>query len=284
MATRTAQIPVGSAALQLGEQLRNARLKSGLKLKVAAERAGTSETTLSLLERGHRSVDADLLEKIVGVVGADGSAAFRLADLLPPQAAADVLGAEVAGALSSGGLTVAGRRALRRVHLKRLASEITAGLVRPPVDLEQLLDSRFGLEVRAVTGLAWGAFAGSGLIEYPEDLDEDGRRADRNFLMGHMAGHAALAAESGRRPVCNFAAGGLGEAEATWVAGLLLLPRKMLEPEAQVLAGTYDLARRGGFGDFVAEIADAFGVPDWVAASHLADAGLLAWAAGQEGL
>lgn len=286
MASETSPIPAQpeAAAIRLGRQLRKAREAAGLKLKVVATRAETSETTLSLLERGQRAVPADLLERIVRIIGADGAEAFRLADLVPPQAAAEVLGAEVAGALSPNGLTQAGRQALRRVHLEVLASRATVGVLRPPVSLEQLLDTQFGIEVRPVSGTPWGRFAGSELVEYAAGLDVDGERAARNLVLGHMAGHAVIASEVGRRPACNHAAGGALEAEATWVAGLLLLPREMLESEAQVLAGAYNVSDRQGLANFAAEVADAFAVPDWLALAHLADSGVLAWAAGQEGV
>jgi transcriptional regulator with XRE-family HTH domain len=253
-----------------------------LKLKHVAARAGTSETTLSLLERGQRSVPGQLLEQIVAITRADGSEAFRLAQIVPPQAAAEVLGSQVAGALDGGGLSSAARRALRRVHLAAIASRIDPGVPVPPIDPERLLFDSFAVEIRAVPGIEWGRFATPELVEYGEALDAGGQRRRRNLVLAHMAGHAMLASDAGRRPACDHAAGGTHEAESTWLAGLLLMPRPMLESEAQLLAGTYRLDDPAGLTSFVAEVAAAFSVPAWLAARHLGDAGLLAWAAGLE--
>lgn len=269
-------------AERLGNLLRQAREAAGLKLKQVAARAGTSETTLSLLERGQRSVPGPLLERIVAITSADPSEAFRLAQIVPPQAAAEVLGTQVAGALDRGGLSQAARRALRRVHLAALAARIDPGVPVPPVDPERLLYDRFEIEIRAVPGIAWARFATYELIEYGEQLDADGKRGRRNLVLGHMAGHALLSRDAERRPACDHAAGGVAEAEATWVAGLVLMPRAMLESEAQLLAGTYQLDDPAGLASFVSEVASAFAVPGWLAARHLGDAGLLAWAAGLE--
>jgi len=278
----TAEALALTDAERLGNLLRRSREAAGLKQKQVAARAGTSETTLSLLERGQRAVPGHLLERIVAITGADGSDAFRLAQIVPPQAAAEVLGTQVAGALDRGGLSPAARRALRRVHLAALAARADPGVPVPPVDPEQLLFDRFAIEIRPIAGIEWARFATHELIEYPEDLDGDGQRRRRNLVVAHMAGHAALASDSQRRPACDHAAGGTLEAEATWLAGLVLMPRPMLESEAQLLAGTYDLDDPAGLVSFVSEVAAAFAVPGWLAARHLGDAGLLAWAAGLE--
>ncbi len=269
-------------AERLGIFLRQAREAAGLKLKEVAALVGSSDTTLSLLERGQRAVPADLLERIVAITGADGSETFRLAHVVPPQAAAEVLGTEVAEALDRGGLTAAARRALRRVHLNVLAGRVDPGIPVPPVDVERILYERFGIEIRTVAGMDWARFATHELVEYGEALENGGQRRQRNLILGHMAGHALIATDAGRRPACDHAAGGVSEAEATWIAGLLLMPRAMLESEAQVLAGTYHVDDPDGLASFVSEVAAAFAVPGWLAARHLADAGLLAWAAGLE--
>lgn len=269
-------------AERLGILLRCSRKAAGLKLKQVAASAGTSETTLSLLERGQRAVPAQLLEQIIAITGADGSAAFRLARIVPPQAATEVLGRQVAGAIDRGGLSPAARRALRRVHIGALAARIDSRVPVPPVDPERLLFEQFGIEIRPVVGIEWARFATPELVEYGQVLDREGQRRSRNLVLAHMAGHALLAFDAGRRPACEHAAGGTGEAEATWLAGLLLVPRSMLDSEAQLLAGTYRLDDPAGLTSFVAEVAAAFAVPAWLAARHLGDAGLLAWAAGLE--
>jgi transcriptional regulator with XRE-family HTH domain len=267
---------------ELGLLLRQARDRAGLKLRDAARLAGTSPTTLSLLERGRRAVPADVLERIAEITGAQVSEVFRLAGTMPSQAAADVLGRELSAVLAGGGLSRAARRALRRVHLAALASKIASSSGLPPVDAEGLLEREFSIELRAVEDISWARFETAELVEYASGLDGDGQRSERAFVLGHMAGHALLARESRRRPQCSHAAGGTGEAEATWLAGLLLMPRPMLESEAQLLASTYPASTRDGLFSFVAAVADAFAVPGWMAASHLADTGQLAWAAGQE--
>ena len=268
-------------AEQLGYLLRRSREAAGLKLKQVAARAGTSETTLSLLERGQRAVPGHVLEQIIVITGADPSEAFRLAQIVPPQAAAEVLGTQVAGALDRGGLSPAARRALRRVHLGALTSRLDPGVPVPPVDPEQLLYEQLGIEIRPAD-LDWARFATHELVEYGGQLDADGQRRRRNLVLAHMAGHAVLALDAERRPACDHAAGGTLEAEATWLAGLLLMPRPMLESEAQLLAGTYAVDDPAGLTSFVSEVAAAFAVPGWLAARHLGDAGLLAWAAGLE--
>jgi transcriptional regulator with XRE-family HTH domain len=271
-----------AAPAELGLVLRAARRTSGLKLREAAARAGTSPTTLSLLERGRRAVPPDVLERIAEITGAQVSEVFRLAGTMPSQAAADVLGRELSSVLAGGGLSRPARRALRRVHLAAIAARIATSSGLPPVDAEGLLEREFGIELRAVEDMSWARFETAELIEYASVLDGDGQRSERALVLGHMAGHALLARESQRRPQCSHTAGGTGEAEATWLAGLLLMPRPMLESEAQLLASTYPASTREGLFSFVAAVADAFAVPAWMAASHLADAGQLAWAAGQE--
>jgi transcriptional regulator with XRE-family HTH domain len=280
--TAPANYHIATDAERLGSLLREARNAAGLKLKQVATRAGTSETTLSLLERGQRLVNGDLLERIVRITGADTAEVFRFAQVIPPQAAADVLGAELAGVLSSSGLSRSARRALRRVHLAELAARIEPKGPMPPVDLVWMLDTYFGIDVRAVAGIEWARFATPELVEYSSELDGAGQRQHRNLVLGHMVGHAALAADAQRRPLCEHAAAGTGEAEATWIAGLVLMPRAMLDSEAQLMAGTYKLDDPDGLGSFISEVADAFAAPSWLAARHLGDAGLLAWAAGLE--
>jgi len=282
--SRTSQPLAAPADLEeLGNLLRDSRERAGLKLRVVAARAGTSATTLSLLERGQREVSADLLERVVSIVGADGSEAFRLAGMVPPQAVSDMLGPEVSRALDRSGLASAARRALRRVHLVALAAAVPPAVTVPPVAPEHLLFQEFAIDTRTTTsGTDWGRFATHELVEYPAELDGEGHRQQRNLILGHMAGHAVVARDAGRRPACNHLAGGTAEAEATWLAGLLLMPRPMLESEAQVLAGTYHVADTAGLANFISEVAAAFAVPAWLAARHLGDAGLLAWSAGLE--
>jgi transcriptional regulator with XRE-family HTH domain len=273
--------PLRLAAEELGDLLREAREAAGLKLSAAASRAGTSSTTLSLLERGKRAVPAALLERVASVSGADPSEVFRLAGTVPPQALAEFLGRDLRGVLAGAGLSAAARRALRSVHLLALATRVSPDGGMPPVDPEDLLDREFGIEVRAAD-VDRARFATHELVEYNARLDKGGRRDQRNVVLGHMAGHALLAREASRRPACSHAAGGALEAEATWLAGLVLMPRNMLESEAHVLSGTYDVNTRDGLASFIADVASAFGVPVWLAARHLAAAGLLAWAAGEE--
>lgn len=281
VATPSSDAPAPVPTQELGELLREAREAAGLKLSVAASRSGTSPTTLSLLERGKRAVPVELLERIASVSGADQSEVFRLAGTVPPQALAEFFGRDLRGVLAGGGLSPAARRALRGVHLSALAASVSPG-GWPPVDPEDLLDRTFTIDIRAAAGLDRARFATPELVEYSAGLDEPGRGEQRNVILAHMAGHALLAREAGRRPTCSHAAGGVLEAEATWLAGLMLMPRDMLESEAHVLSGTYELSTRDGLSSFIADVASAFRVPVWLAARHLAAAGLLAWAAGEE--
>jgi transcriptional regulator with XRE-family HTH domain len=274
--------PAPDARAELGRVLRDARQSAGIKLRVAAARARTSPTTLSLLERGQRAAPAEVLERLITITGVDASQVFRLAGTVPSRAAADVLGPEFSTLITSGGLTKPARSALRRAHLLAVAAKISPGADFPPVDIEEVLDREFSIEVRPAADAAEPRFATPELVEYDACLDDPSRRAERDLILGHMSGHAVLGREAGRRPICTYSAGGSIEAQATWLAGLLLMPRHMLESEAQLLAGTYDVATSEGVASFVAEVAGAFAVPAWIAARHLADAGLLAWAAGLE--
>ena len=281
MASSAQQTPP-SPLRQLGDLLREARERAGLKLKEVAERSGTSVTTLSLLERGQREVSPELLERIVAFTGADGSAAFRLAGVASPQALSELLGPDLARALDRGGLSADSRRALRRVHLAALAGSVSPRTDFPPVSAERLLDEEFGIEIRFTKETDVVRFGTPELVELPGELGADEQRRYRNFLLGHMAGHALISRDTDRRPTCNFRAGGGGEGEASWLAGLLLMPRKMLETEAQVFTGPYKLGDPDGLKNFISEVAAAFAVPAWLAARHLGDAGHLAWGAGLE--
>jgi transcriptional regulator with XRE-family HTH domain len=266
----------------LGELLRISRERAGLKLKDVADRSGASVTTLSLLERGQRQVPPDVLERIVASTGADASEAFRLAGIASPQAVSELSGGELIGALDRGGLSGAARSALRRAHLSSLAEAVRTTPAFPPVDMERLLDDEFGIDIRSSDKADKVRFATPELVEYPAELDEEEHRRERQFALGHMAAHALISRPAGRRPECSLSAGGVTEGEATWVAGLLLMPRRMLESEAQLLVGTYKVTESSGLSNFINEVASAFAVPAWVAARHLGDAGLLAWAAGME--
>lgn len=56
--------------MDAGELLRRARSASGLSLRALADRAGTSYSTLSAYENGHKAPRLDTLERILRAAGA----------------------------------------------------------------------------------------------------------------------------------------------------------------------------------------------------------------------
>lgn len=282
--------PISPEAIELGALLKRAR--GDRTLRQIQERCGrradgkalVSRVTLSLLENGKRAVSPALLELIVAAVGADNAEAFRLAGLLPPQAAAEVLGPEVGHVLVRGGLSTEARLALRRVHLSEIASRFTREIDQAPVAVDTLLFEKLGIDIETSETVGWARFASAETIEYHPRHDADDLRGERNLMLAHMTAHALVAREAGRHPHCSHEAGGRPEAEATWLGGLILTPRALLESEFQGRKHGYPLDTAGGLSDLIRDIAGAFGVPFWLAMRHVADAGLLAWAYGMEDL
>lgn len=265
---------------ELGQRIRQARRSRRLPLRVVAKESNTSVTAVSLLERGLRPMPPQKLAKVVDAVGADPGEIFRLVGAIPPVAVEEMLGSDLARVLQGGGLSPSARSALRREHLGALAAEHATRTDVPPVDIEALLYEAMEIDFAAGDHTRW-SFATPGEIHYPREYDDAARSSERRLWLGHMAGHALIARESGLPAVC--AAGRLGEADATFLAGLLLMPRDLLRAEFQYIAiPSYDIGTPEGFGGLIADLASRFAVPLWLAARRAGETGLLAWAAGWE--
>jgi transcriptional regulator with XRE-family HTH domain len=255
--------PLSREAVELGDLLRRAR--GDRPLREIRDRCGkapdgtprVSVATLSYVENGKRLVSPGLLDAIVSAVGADSAEAFRLAGLLPPQAVAEVLGPEVAHVLAGGGLTNDARAALRRVHLAELAAGLTGNLDQPPVAIDNLLFNELGIDNIANEAVGWARFKSFDTIEYNQRFDGDAARGERNLIFGHMTAHALVAREAGRPPHCSHEAGGRLEGEATWLGGLILMPRPLLESEFHGRAPQYLIATEQGLSDLVRDLAGA---------------------------
>jgi transcriptional regulator with XRE-family HTH domain len=283
--------PISEEAVALGKLLREAR--GSASLREVQERCGAkpggkaavSINTLWLLEKGRRAVSPELLDRIVLAVGADAGEAFRLAGLLPPKAAAEVLGPEVSHALSGPGLSDQARNALRRIHLAHLAEAFSGDVTEPPVPVGDLLHAKLAIDHEPAEEVGWARFTSTNTIGYAAMFEEPGRAADRSFMLAHMAGHGLIAQESGRTPHCSHEAGGRREAEATWLAGVILMPRGLLEDRFHLLRTYHDVERDDdGLDNLLGELANDFAVPRWLAMRHAGDAGLLAWAHLEEDL
>jgi len=82
-------LPVKRALKKLGQDLCNARKRRRIPMKLAAERASISRTTLSKIERGDEGVSLGAYAKILFVLGM----IQRLAELADPKL--DELGIEL---------------------------------------------------------------------------------------------------------------------------------------------------------------------------------------------
>lgn len=268
--------------LGLGRLLRASRQQRGLTLRAVSHRAGISVTTLSRLERGERALRRpELLDAVAVAAGADVAEAFRLAGMLPPDSATKLLGADVSRVLEGGLLGAAAWEALRREHLGRLAEALAVPAGAVPVDIAAIAFEGLALDSREDEGAGWLSFATAELITLPGGLTE----RERRFRLAHGAGHALIARESGRRPDCRFAVGGRAEAEASYLASMLLMPREELHAELSAVAGSYDVTGPEApmnIASLIEDLAGAFQVPEWVVADRVGRDGLVAWVAGME--
>ena len=272
-----AKHPAGPAAEELGRLLRNARNSIGLSQKAVCDEAGTSVTTLSMLESGQRAVSPALLERIVAVVGADTVAVFRLAGAVPPGAVREVLDPQLGNVLLGDHLDPDRRWQLRKLHLAELAEQVTSGVTEPPVDMHELLDRRFARDCQQVAGISWPRF-GPLVIEHPAKLS----REELQRQLAHMAAHAVLAQEADRAPFCHaLSAGTDDERDAEWLGGLIAMPRVLLRSSFEEAALRWGTEMPDGLQKAVADVASHFAVPFWLAMRHIADSDLLEWGYGQ---
>ena len=74
-------IPVQRALKKLGQDLRDARKRRRIPMRIAAERAGISRTTLSKVEKGDEGVSLGAYAKLLFILGMTQ----KLADLADPK-------------------------------------------------------------------------------------------------------------------------------------------------------------------------------------------------------
>jgi len=67
---------VRAASEEIGEKLKQARLKAGLSQKTLAERAGMTRTSYARIEKGQTNVTVDSLIRIAQGLGADLNISF----------------------------------------------------------------------------------------------------------------------------------------------------------------------------------------------------------------
>lgn len=89
MDVRSTPIPVKRALRKLGEDLRNARKRRRIPMRMAAERASISRTTLSKIEKGDEGVCLGAYARVIFILGMVG----RLADLM--DSSMDAVGLEL---------------------------------------------------------------------------------------------------------------------------------------------------------------------------------------------
>jgi transcriptional regulator with XRE-family HTH domain len=274
----TARAEGGDAAIELGRLLRTARRLRKLTLRQVASDTGTSETALSLLERGLRPMPVAKLARVVERTGAEASEIFQLAGAVPPSAASDMVGPDLSRVLEGGALSSAARAALRREHLSVIAAGLTAAVEQAPVDVAGLLYSELLIDTEPAE-IAAPRFQNEQTAQYPAGLSAAERSADLRFWLAHLAGHALLSPN--RLPHCPER--DATEGEANYLAAAILVPRGLLLDEFQFMpVGEYDVAEADGLAGLVGEVAGRFDVPAWLAARRLAEAGLFERADGLE--
>ena len=275
------------ARKQVGKMLLDARKGLGKKQLEVANAAGTTPTTVSLVERGERAVSPPLLEKLVAASGADATAVFRITGTVPPAVAEDLLAPELAEAIERGRLDADVRWELRKPHLEEIAGKLTARMTAAPIQLKRMLKAEFELSCQPVPGLPWPRFGTLG-VEHGDAVE----RVELQRQLAHMAGHALLAREANRRPACHRGEPVDEEQDADWLAGLIAMPRPLLRRRFQGKVGDFqshfkDHQPAGGervedavLRSAAADVASEFAVPVWMAMRHIAAEGLLEWAFG----
>lgn len=78
--TSNTPIPVKRTLKKLGEDLRNARKRRRIPMRLAAERAGISRTTLTKIEKGDEGVSVGAYAKLLFILGM----IQRLTELVDP--------------------------------------------------------------------------------------------------------------------------------------------------------------------------------------------------------
>ncbi|WP_405140680.1 helix-turn-helix transcriptional regulator [Sphaerisporangium sp. NBC_01403] len=213
----------------LGAALRQARRRAGLTLRAAAHGTGISYSTLSRIENGRGTAPSlDVAMAVARKVGLGEREVLRLAGPLARGGAIQLADPGIRRALTAGRLSPDALSALRREHLRELASEFSASLgAGRPVDM-RMAAKQVGLELVACRT---GAGFDCGGATYRIPAAAGNHVSQRSWIARGIA-HRLIAGDSGSAPECR--PGALSteeEREATYVAAHVLVPRPLLAAE-----------------------------------------------------
>ncbi|MFI7114795.1 helix-turn-helix domain-containing protein [Nonomuraea sp. NPDC050227] len=259
----------------LGAALRQARRQAGLTLRAAAEGTGISYSTLSRIENGHGIAPSlDVAMAVARKVGLEEGEVLRLADPLAHAGAAQLSDPGIRRALIAGRLSRSALSALRREHLRELASEFSASLGAGwPVDV-RMAAKQLGLAL--VTSRTEPGFDCGGATYRIPPSAPDSHVSQRSWIARGIA-HRLIARDVGGAPECRSAALSTEEErEATYVAAHVLVPRSLLA--AELRKGPLP-ASAVGFTATLEKVASRFRAPaSWAAARLTEDRiGELPW-------
>lgn len=249
--------------------LLDARLARGLTISEVARRAGISIGHLSRVERGEREATRSVLDAVAGALGMPVGELLHAAGLASPEAIA--LAADPACNLAFQPEEISRTRdALRRIHLgalaedcRRRATVALGGEVRIPVDPSAMLRV-MGISVFVAPGRPPVRLVNARRVE----VDPAVEPAEGRYLLGHVAGHLVLDTGSCNRDLLDES-----EADASAFAAYLLLPAVELRRLTKSMAAGRTLRKPSDF-TLIAEVAERFGVPFWMAARRAADEGI----------
>lgn len=242
---------------RLAAALREHRKRAGLSRGELAALARLDVSVLSRLERAdypHR-IRSGTLSRLASAL--DCADSLHLAAGLPTPTVEE-LGPVLQRAHLAVGDQVT-REGLRRLELRGYAARFERAALRR--DGSQVDEIRLARAVGRETGREIAS-----RTSYPQQ-DAAGRR----FWMAHAAAHALLRSEG-----CRWPRAEAGEAEANYVAGVLLAPDRLV----QAAVRTCLIPRSAELwayscADLTAEVAERLLVPGWVAIQRIAEAGQL---------
>jgi transcriptional regulator with XRE-family HTH domain len=269
--TRRAQV-----TLTFGSLVRSQRRHLGLSLEVLAERVDTSAPHLSRIERGERGhLGLELRDRLAEELGLPPESILEADPRLPADAERDLADPALARVVfAHGRLAPRARVALRRANLALLAEEFTT--TGSELDTKDLL-GRAGIVAAERQSnehdleLEWPA------AWLRPALSDERRR----FAEMHAVGHSILS----DAPVCDWGSPAEAEAEATALAGFILLPRPSLGRAVRAAASRFDIDPWPADGaELIAAVARALVAPAWLVARRASEEGFLAAVAGQADL
>ncbi|MET8386492.1 XRE family transcriptional regulator [Streptosporangium canum] len=214
----------------LGAALRRARRRAGLTLRAAADGTGISYSTLSRIENGRGIAPSlDVAMAVARKVGLEEREVLRLAGPLARAGAIQLVDPDIRRALTAGRLSPNALGALRREHLRELASEFSASLgAGRPVDM-RMAAKQLGLAVVACRTEAGFDYDGA---TYRIPAAVAGSHVSQRSWIARGIAHRLIASERGSPPKCQ--PGALStkeEREATYVAAHVMVPRPLLAAE-----------------------------------------------------